>query len=224
METLSLIRLMQLASPTLPVGAYTYSQGLELVVSENIVTDESSAAAWIKDLLHGPVALFEAPVLACLYRAWLTNDLTSVLRLNREYLASRETSELRAETLQMGFSLKRLSSALLDVTLPGFLEIESEPAFPTVFSALAMAWSISCKDTLAGYLFSWCENQVVTAVKTVPLGQTAGQRLLVQLGTQLPAIAENAMTLPESEWSSGAPGFAIACCRHETQYSRLFRS
>lgn len=224
METLALIRLMQLASPALPVGAYTYSQGFELAVWENIVNDESSTMDWIRGLLHGPMGHFEAPVLACLYRAWQKNDLTAVQRLNGEYLASRETSELRAETVQMGYSLKRLCVALPDVALPVLLETEPEPAFPMVFSALAVAWSISCQDTLAGYLFSWCENQVVTAVKTVPLGQTAGQRLLVQLGTQLPAIAETAMMLPESEWSTGAPGFAIACCRHETQYSRLFRS
>ncbi len=224
METLALIRLMQLASPMLPVGAYTYSQGLELVVWENIVSDETSAMAWIKSLLHGPVAGFEAPVLAGLYRAWQADDTREAERLNREYLASRETSELRAETLQMGYSLKRLFQALPDASLPEQLETEPEPAFPTVFAALAAAWSIPCLATVTGYLYSWCENQVVTAVKTVPLGQTAGQCILAQLGPRIPALAETAMTLPESEWSNGAPGFAIACCRHETQYSRLYRS
>jgi urease accessory protein len=221
---LSLVRLMQLVSPALPVGAYTYSQGLELAVEEGIVHDEESARSWIQGILKGPVGNLEAPITASLYRAWESGDHDRALLLNGEFLASRETSELRAETVQMGYSLKRLGASLPDMILPPCLDHVEEPAFPTVWSAMAAFWAIPLPDALAGYLWSWCENQAVAAVKTVPLGQTAGQRLLVELGAMIPKIAERAVDLPEEEWSGFSPGLAIACCRHETQYSRLFRS
>ena len=225
---LPLLRLLQLASPALPVGAYTYSQGLEWAVESGLVRTEAQAAAWIGELLEWSLARFEAPLLARQLAAWSQGDDTEVARLNDDFLASRETAELRAETVQMGWSLVRLLAELdAFASIPGWrarlLAIEA-PCFPTVWSAAAAAWQIPADQALAAYLWAWAENQVMAAVKAVPLGQSAGQRLLATLGARIPALAEGALALPEAAWSNYTPGLAIASSRHETQYTRLFRS
>ncbi len=225
---LQLVRLLQLASPALPVGAYTYSQGLEWAVECGAVRDEAGAARWIGDLLSHGAGRFEAPLLARLVQAWAVGEDAEVARLNDDFICSRETSELRAETLQMGYSLVRLLTELdAFAGLPGWRErlrgIDS-PAFPTAWAAAAAAWNIDAGAALAAYLWAWLENQVMAAVKAVPLGQSAGQRLLAGLGARVPELAAAALVLPEAEWSNFTPGLAIASSRHETQYTRLFRS
>jgi urease accessory protein len=204
---MSLARLLQLASPTLPVGAYSYSQGLEAAVEAGIVKDAASAEAWIGDVLSFSLGRFEAPVL------W---RLMQGERLNGFFLASRETAELRAETLQMGHSLKKLVEALG----LGVVPVE-EPAYPTVYAFAVERMNLDRREALIAYLWSWLENQVIAAVKAVPLGQTAGQRMLLSLGSRLEEIATQAKA---AEPANFAPGLAILSARHETQYSRLFRS
>jgi urease accessory protein len=225
---LPLIRLLQLASPALPVGAYTYSQGLEWVVESGAVRDEAGAGRWIGDLLEWNVARFEAPLLAGLIAAWSAGDDARVAALNADFLASRETDELRAETVQMGYSMVRLLGDLdAFAALPGWrarLLVLDEPAFPAAWAAAAAAWAIPGALALPAYLWAWLENQVMAAVKAVPLGQSAGQRLLATLGARIPVLAAHAAELPEAAWSNFTPGLAIASSRHETQYTRLFRS
>ena len=224
---LQLARLLQLASPALPVGAYTYSQGLEWAVETGVVRDAASAGVWIADLLRHGIGRYEAPLVSALMKVWTAADTAEICRLNGEFLASRESAELRAETAQMGFSLHQLVRDLRD---PGLSPIEStlasleEIAFPTGWSGLAAHWKISPPDALTAYLWSWAENQVMAALKVVPLGQASGQRLLAELGGLIPSVAVDALKLPETGWSNFTPAFAIACARHETQYSRLFRS
>ncbi|MBK7423225.1 MAG: urease accessory protein UreF [Propionivibrio sp.] len=224
---MALTRLLQLASPALPVGAYTYSQGLEWAVESGRIGDEASAGQWIADLLQHGIGRFEAPLLASLMATWAKADASEIARLNADFLASRESAELRAETVQMGFSLNRLLKDLRDPSLDAVqatLAAQPEIAFPTAWSGIATAWSIAPAAATAAYLWSWAENQVMAALKAVPLGQAAGQRLLAELGLQIPVVAENAQSLPEEAWSNFAPAFAICSARHETQYSRLFRS
>lgn len=225
---LPLIRLLQLTSPTLPVGAYTYSQGLEWAVECGTVKNEAGAATWIGDALTHNLARFEAPLAAALMQAWADGDEARVAELNADFNASRETMELRAETVQMGYSLVRLLSDLdAFAALPGWrdrLLALDEPAFPTAWTAAAAAWQVPADQAIAAYLWAWLENQVMAAVKAVPLGQSAGQRLLSGLGERIPALAEAAIALPECAWSNFNPGLAIASSRHETQYTRLFRS
>lgn len=224
---LALARLLQLVSPALPVGAYTYSQGLEWAVESGRVRDEDGAGRWIGDLLRHAIGRFEAPLVARLMRHWHEGELPEISRLNAEFLASRESAELRAETMQMGFSLNRLIADLGDPALASLraqLADLPEIAFPTAWSGIAVAWEIVPADAVAGYLWAWAENQVMAALKAVPLGQAAGQRLLAGLVRSIPAVAGTALTLPEDEWSNLTPAFALCCARHETQYSRLFRS
>jgi urease accessory protein len=222
------IRLLQLASPALPVGAYSYSQGLEQAVDAGVVHDEATAQRWIADALAFGVAGWEAPAMAAAMRAWQSGDDARVGRLDREFVAGRECAELRAETVQMGHSLARLLgelAAFVDVAdYATRLRALAEPAYPTVWAAAAAAWSVP--DTLAvqAYLWAWLENQAMAAVKLVPLGQSAGQRLLATLGTRIPALAREALSRDEQHFCNWTPGLAIASAVHETQYSRLFRS
>ena len=224
---LQLVRLLHLASPALPVGAFSYSQGLEWAVESGAVTSEAAAQAWIRDALHFALARCEAPALIGLLRAWRGTDASEVARLNAEFIATRETAELRAETLQMGYSLARLLRDLPDTpehTKAALLSL-SEIAFPTPWAAAAAHWQIEEADAANAYLWAWLENQVMAAVKLVPLGQTAGQRMLVALAEDLPALAQEAVRRADSEdWENFTPGMTLASCLHETQYTRLFRS
>jgi len=203
----NLARLLQLASPTLPVGAYSYSQGLEAAVEAGIVTDAESAEAWIADALGFSLGRFEAPVLWRMMQGEALNDL---------FLAGRETAELRAETVQMGHSLQRLVE---DLGL-GRVPLE-EPAYPAAYAFAVQRLKLDPREALLAYLWSWLENQVMAAVKAVPLGQTAAQRILLSLGSRLEDLAKEAQSVEPANFT---PGLAMLSTRHETQYSRLFRS
>jgi urease accessory protein len=222
-DATALVRLLQLASPALPVGAYSYSQGLEAAVEAGIVHDAASAEAWIGDVMALALATMEGPLLVRLIAASSSGDTQALYRWNEEMLASRESSELRAETAQMGYSLRKL---LVELAVPGATTLVpfEEIAFTTAFAFAAGAWKIDARDALAAYLWSWLENQVMAALKSVPLGQTDGQRTLMALGARIPGICQHALQLGDDELSNFAPGLAILSARHETQYSRLFRS
>jgi urease accessory protein len=221
-----LLRLLQLSSATLPVGAYSYSQGLESAVAMRTVTDTASAGRWIGDhLVHG-IARFEAPVWWRLYAAWAAGDLDGVRRWNDLFVATRDAAELRMETVQMGRALIRLArdAALVDAATVAALEALDPVGYPAAFGALAAAFAIPPGNALAGYLWAWIESQVLAAMKAVPLGQVAGQRLLAGLASRVPDIVAAAAALSDDELSGFLPGLAIESCRHETQYSRIFRS
>lgn len=224
---LARLRLFQLVSPALPVGAYTYAQGLEWAVECGDVVDEASAARWIGDLLHASVGRFEAPLLLALLRAWADGDIARVAALDADHQASRETRELLAETRQMGFAARAVLPAL-GVTPAAREAVDAldAPSFITVWSFAAWHFGVSPREALAGWLWAWAENQVMAAIKVVPLGQNAGQRLLSGLigdiDARVAAIGSDAS--PPARWCNLAPGLALASARHETQYSRLFRS
>jgi len=219
----ALPQLLRLASPMLPVGAYAYSQGMEWAVDEGTIKDEASALAWIADLLRFNFGTLEAPVLRRLYRAWQESDVDSARHWNERFIAIRETAEFRAETLQMGSALKAVLHATREIDTGQLDQVES-PAFPTAFSFAAHGLGVPLREGLTGYLWAWAENQVSAAMRLVPLGQSSGQRILVKLIALLPDIADNALGMPDDALSNFSPALAIASSRHETQYTRLFRS
>lgn len=225
-DTLALSRLLQLASPMLPVGAYTYSQGLEWAIESGEVHDFHTALNWVRAVLIHYQARFELPVLQRLYHAWQQQDLAAVETWNAFYAAGRDTAEAWAETHQMGYSLVRLVQSLDDLspTLSAQLSQLAAPTFPAVYAALAQHWKIPLPDALQAYAWGWLENQASATMKAVPLGQVAGQKMLLALGAVLPEIVAQAMVLPEEEISNFNPLLSLAGCLHETQYSRLFRS
>jgi len=223
---LSLVRLLQLASPTLPIGAYSYSQGLERVIEDGVVRDAASAQAWIGDLLELVVARGEAPIAWRLLKAAEGCDWRLFASWNDWFRASRETAELRAETEQMGGSLAKLASdlQLLDAPPSELSDALSPITLPAAFALAAHGFGISSQAALTAYVWAWLENQVLAAMKLVPLGQVAGQRLLMALGAMIPGVVANSMATVDDDLSTFAPGLALASARHETQYTRLFRS
>jgi urease accessory protein len=225
-DALALSRLLQLASPLLPVGAYCYSQGLEWAIESGEVKDVATAQAWIGDSLQVYQARFELPVLTRLYQAWQANDMQQVQAWDRFYQAGRDTAEGWAETRQMGYSLRRLLNDLKPMSAELVAQVNTleTPAFPTLYAAIAQHWQIAPEQMLHGYTWGWLENQASAAMKAVPLGQVAGQTILFALGEQLPQVIQAAMQLPDDEMSNFNPLLSIAGCQHETQYSRLFRS
>jgi urease accessory protein len=212
------LALLQLASPALPVGGFAYSQGLESAISEGTVHDAATARRWIGDLLTLTLARLEAPIWLRIHDAACEGDEARVARWNEELLATRETAELRAETLQMGASLLRVFPAL-KLTPPRL-----EATYPAAFAIACARLGIARNDGLAAYLWAWTENQVLVAVKTIPLGQQAGQSMLSALRPAIPNAIEVAGALADDELGTAAIGLALHSARHETQYSRLFRS
>ncbi len=207
---MSLAKLLQLASPTLPVGAYSYSGGLEAACEAQVVTDAATAERWIGDVLEFSIARMEVPIL---FRMMESNGWNEI------FLASRESAELRAETVQMGYSLNRLCK---DLGL-GEVPVE-EPSFPAAFAYAAAQWKVEPEAALQAYLWAWMENQVMAALKAVPLGQTDGQRMLLSLGDRIEGLVKKAMQMKDDEIGNFAPNLALLSARHETQYSRIFRS
>jgi urease accessory protein len=214
----SAFKLWQLISPTLPVGAYSYSQALEQVHADGIVHDEASALAWLRDVLTLGVARLDLPILERVHRAWAAGDALAVRRWSRALEARRETAELRFEDLAMGSALAQLLGNL-GVAVP-----ERRVPFASAFAVAAVGWSISSEDACAGYAWAWCEAQVAAAVKLVPLGHTAGQRALLALGHEIPGVVATAAACRDEDIGVSLPGLAIASALHETQYTRLFRS
>ena len=225
-RSLPLVRLLQLASPTLPVGAYSYSQGLEWVVGDGTVHDAATTESWIGDVLDLVMAPGEAAIAWRLLDGAQRGDADALVFWNARFRASRESSELAAETLQMGGSLAKLADelGLLDASARAWRARLVPVTLPAAFALAARGFDVPSAAALVGYVWSWIENQVLAAVKLVPLGQVAGQRLLVSLGARVPAAVASAQAIADEAVSSFAPGLALASCRHETQYTRLFRS
>jgi urease accessory protein len=214
-----LLALLQLASPGLPVGGFAYSQGLEKAIEDGIVRDAASARAWIEDLLMLSLARLEAPLWLRLWDAARNGDQAAFERWNEESLAARETAELRSESVQMGISLVRLMPAV-GVEPPRCVPI----AFPAAFAAACAALGVGREDGLLAYLWAWAENQALVAVKSVPLGQMAGQALLAGLHAALEKCVRDATDVGDDDLGSATVHHAIISARHESMYSRLYRS
>lgn len=223
-EPPALSRLLQLASPMLPVGAYSYSGGLEAAIESGTVHDGGSARLWVEDVLDLYLARFELPILYRLHRAWTEGG--DVEDWNARFRAGRDTSEGRAETVQMGGSLVLLLRDLGGFPEEGLVRLHAMApvTFPLAYAFASAHWAIPAEAMLHAYAWSWLENQVGVAMKAVPIGQVAGQRILAAVAAGIPAIVAGVIDYPDSAISNFVPGLTLASCRHETQYSRLFRS
>lgn len=224
------IALLQLASPALPIGGYSYSSGLEWGVDSGAVRDEAGAREWIADALALSLASFEGPLARDAMRAAArlpdAQAAEALVALNEAAIAARETAELRLESGQMGYSLGRwLAAVCPDPDGDALVAARLSPlAMPVAWGIAATRLGLAERDALLGLFWAFAENQAMVLMKAVPMGQIAAQRLLRALAPDLEAALERALALPRQAWSSAAPGLAIASARHETQYSRLFRS
>jgi urease accessory protein len=221
MNAAALLNLLQFASPALPIGGYSYSQGLEAAIEAGFVHDAESGRRWIADYLHEVSANWDAPLLWRLLKAFEARDGASVALWSERFLASRDTAEFRAETVQMGYSLTRLIAEL------GVANVEAlgaEVSLPVAFACAVDGLGVPHDEALLAMLFAWVENQVLVCVKSVPLGQVAGQRMLISLRDDIERAALCAKTLGDDALSNWAPGLSILSMRHEVQHGRIYRS
>ena len=220
---LSLIRALQLASGTLPVGAYAYSQGLEWAVEAAWVSDESALKTWLCEQLMASIATTDLPILLRLYAAALDEQWLLMDQWSRVLIASRETSELVADDCARGNALAHLLYDLGVGTARRWYDCSDTP-FAALTALAAVAWDIAPNDVATAYCWEWLEGQVLAGVKLIPLGQVAGQRLLFDLSGQIPAAIAHAKNCSDDDIGATLPLLALASSLHETQYTRLFRS
>jgi urease accessory protein len=221
MNAASLLHLLQFASPALPIGGYSYSQGLEAAMEQGIVADAASSREWMVRYLHEVIAHWDAPLVWRLLKAFEARDRATVALLTERSVASRDTFEFRAETIQMGYSL---STLLAELGVADCASLGDEVPLPTAYACAVDALDIPHHEALLALLFSWAENQVLACVKSVPLGQVAGQRLLLSLRPEIERAAMTAQTVGDDELSNWSPGLSILSMRHEAQNGRLYRS
>ncbi len=222
-QSLSMLRLWQLISPALPVGAYAYSQGLEYALDAEWIADEDDVKQWILGQIKHSLCHLDIPVLKRLHQAWIDNDECAVKQWSQFLIASRESSELVAEDRQLGRALAILLTDLDIKQAKDYTQSDSA-CFATLLALAAVEWKISVEEISYGYLWTWLENQVAAAIKLVPLGQTAGQRILLSISEDIPVAVEAGLKIEDEEIGMLAPAIGIASALHETQYSRLFRS
>ena len=223
LDSVPLLRLLQLVSPALPIGTFAYSHGLESAVELGWVDDAESAATWIEGLLRLSFETWEIPMLARLRHAFDQSDMSAVRHWNDRLFASRPTSELVEEDRQLGLALARVLTQL------GLSEAEAWRTDPKVtyeamFALASAKWDIPLDVAARAYAFGVCEMLLGAATKLVPLGQSESQRILSQLGPTIGSAADHGLHLEDDDMSSFAPGHAMASAVHETQYTRLFRS
>jgi urease accessory protein len=223
----ALLQLMWLASPALPVGGFSYSEGLEAAVDAGLVTGEAQARDWLLDQLTLSLARSDLAVMAKAFKAWTRGDLSHIIELNDWTMRTRETSEVRQQTGQMGRSmvewLKNRGGAP-DERVGQLRALDPAPAWPIAFALAAAQTGAPLREAMLSFAFGWAENMVQAALKAVPLGQSAGQRILSALSQEIPDAVDRAAQLMDSERQAFTPMLAILSSQHETQYSRLFRS
>ena len=220
---LALLRLLHLVSPTLPIGSFTYSQGIEWAVECGWVTCPADLRGWLESQLHGSITQLDIPVLQRLYQAVEQRDTARLAHWIDILNASRETSELLLEEKNRG---RALTDLLIALEIPHAaawkpLLAQSQSA---AFALAAVHWHIPLQDAAGGYVWSWLENLVLSAVKIIPLGQTQGQKILHQMTPLIPAAVVQGLQVADDDIGAASPALAIASSRHETQYTRLFRS
>lgn len=226
----ALLQLMWLASPALPVGGFSYSEGLEAAIEAGLVSNEATAATWLVDQLHLALTRADLAVVARAHAAWRQRDSARITELNDWVRLTRESSEFRQQTEQMGRSLgawlttQDAELAFPDARIAELIALKPAPNWPVAFALAVERTGAPLREALLAHAFGWAENMVQAALKAVPLGQSAGQRILAALVEAIPAEVEHAMTLPDSARQAHSPMLAILSAQHEAQYSRLFRS
>jgi urease accessory protein len=218
------LAILQLASPALPVGAYGYSEGLEMLIEKGTIANVENFKDWLKsELLYGSIRL-DAAVMARSFYAAKSNDMEALKRWNLWLSAARDTEELRAASWQMGRSLMQLLGKLEPEILPVVNAVGYPGNYAIAFAIACAHWDINIQAALLAYLHSWANNLITAGIKLIPLGQTAGQELLLGLQLLLTTTVGEILTMEDDDLGCCNWGLSLASMQHETQYTRLFRS
>jgi urease accessory protein len=222
----ALLQLMRLASPSLPVGGFSYSDGFEAAFEAGLVGGEVHALAWLLDQLHLGLARSDLPIVAHAARAWKRHDEARIAELNTWVATTRETSEWRLQSEQMGRSMAQWlrQHEVPDARLAALAALTPAPTWPVAFALAGAAAGAPVRDVLLAFAAGWAENMTQSAMKAVPLGQAAGQRLLAGLSNDIPTVVARAARMRFEDMQAFTPMLAILSSKHEAQYSRLFRS
>jgi urease accessory protein len=220
---LSLLRLMNLMSPTLPIGGFSYSQGIEQAIENNWISDIDTAQQWLENQLFFGLLYTDLPILIRLYESTFIGDKDQALEWSNFLLACRETRELRQEEINRGRSLTKIIESLESSAVSGWSKITNTNHL-SGYALISNVWKIPIDELLLGYSWSWLENQVSAIVKIIPLGQTEGQLLLNKLVKEIPEVISKSKGVAIEDIGMTQPAFAIASSLHETQYTRIFRS
>lgn len=218
-----LLQLIWLASPALPVGGFSYSEGLESAVELAGPSNEATACDWLSDQLHLSLARGDLAVVAQAIAAWRADDRARIAQLNDWVMQTRESAEFSLQTRQMGRSFVEWLK-LHHEDAASIFPADQPIGYPVAFAFAAARAHASLRDGCLAFAFGWAENMSAAAVKAVPLGQSAGQRILARLAAEIPEAVSRAMALQDDERQAFSPMLAVLSARHETQYSRLFRS
>lgn len=220
----ALLQLMWLASPTLPIGGFSYSEGLEAAVDSGLVSDEASATHWLTDQLHLGLGRGELVVVAQAIAAWREQAFPRLQALNDWVHHTRESDELRQQTVQMGSSLMSWRKSLGEPIVGWDTSALGAITYPVAFASALAATGASVREGLLTFAFGWAENMAQAAIKSVPLGQSAGQRMVMRLKHEIPKVVEAALLRGDEDRQAFTPMLALLSAQHEMQYSRLFRS
>jgi urease accessory protein len=223
--TPALLQLIWLASPALPIGGFSYSEGLEAAIDHGWVHDEHTAATWLIDQLHLTQSRGDMAVMGQMVPAWQVLDHARLQALSQWVHATRESAELRLQSEQMGRSLLEWlrNQEAIDTDTVALCN-RWVPTYPLMMALALSRTGASLEQCLQAYAFGWSENMVQAAIKSVPLGQNAGQRILTQLAQHIAPAVSHAMQVTDDTRQAFSPMLAILSAQHETQYSRLFRS
>jgi len=223
-DNTALLCLLQLASPALPVGAYSYSEGLEMLIEAGTIENKQSLKHWLEqELRYGAIRL-EAAVMVRAYNSAKLDDTEALSYWNNWLSAARETEELRSSSWQMGRSLIRLLLELQPQLAQSANVVGNPCNYAIAFGIAAAHWQIDLSAAILGYLHSWTTNLITAGVKLIPIGQTAGQQLLLEIHANLSSAAQEILALEDDDLNSCGWGLSLASMAHETQYTRLFRS
>lgn len=220
-----LLQLIWLASPALPIGGFSYSEGLEAAIDHGLVHDEHSAAEWLVHQLHLTQSRGDMAVLGQMVTAWQAHDTERLTALSQWVHATRESAELRLQAEQMGRSMLEWlrNQDQIDADTVALCN-RLVPTYPLMFGLALSRTGAPLDQCLQAYAFGWAENMVQAALKSVPLGQNSGQRILAQLAQHIAPAVAYAMQVSDDTRQAFSPMLAILSAQHETQYSRLFRS
>jgi urease accessory protein len=222
-----LYRLLAWLSPAYPIGAFSYSHGVETAVEEGFITDRASLIAWLESVLERGTGLVDAALFTAAWRSVEAEGWPAFDAVAERAAAWRGTSEMALESRQQGGSFLSITRTAWPhpALETGHERTGGELALPVAVALAAAAHGIALESALGGYLHAFAANLISAAVRTVPLGQTDGQRALAALEPAVRRTAEAALAATSlDEIGTATPLLDWCSLRHETQYTRLFRS